>query len=142
MNRQGRAALSFSTAPLAILFSTDHLIDDPVFQSFLSGHEVIPVHVLLNLFDGLTRSFRGNLNGSGAGFQNSLSAYRNVACLTLCAPVRLMDHDFTVWQCETLSFRAGKQEKRSERSGESDADRMNGRSDILHRVKNGKSRRC
>ena len=72
-------------------------------------------------------------------FEQLFGLYFNVGSLTLRTAKHLVNHNFTVGQCVTLTFGAAAQQKRAHTCRKPDTNRRNVAANVVHRVVNGKS---
>ena len=60
----------------------------------------------------------------------------NIACLTLCAAQRLVNHNLAVGKRVAFALRAGGKKERAHRRGQADRNGTDIALDIIHRVEN------
>lgn len=70
----------------APLLFFDDMINDPVFQRFLRRHEVIPVGIDFDLFQGLSRPFRDDFIEMLTKFDDPFRGDLEVSRLPTCPP--------------------------------------------------------
>ena len=125
------------TAPLFSRISSmliENLVDQPVLDSLLRGHEVIALAVGVNGLERLAGVLGQDARHALLDDLETLEVKRHVRDLTLRAGGRLMDHDLSVRQRIALALCAGGQQKRTHGRCHADADGRNVALDIVHGV--------
>lgn len=134
----GRRVLLWLESPFKNLIHNSHI------QSFLSSHEIIPLHQLLNFIQRQLFLARQmpliNLIQLRPHPQNLLGVNRNVARLPKVTPRGLMDHDRRVRQAVPLPSLSTAQQQRAHTGCLSNTYRGHGRLDISHGIVDGQAR--
>lgn len=107
---------------LLIMAGIYYFIYDTVSKRFFRGHKVVAVGVAFDNGDILPRHFREIPVHFFFGFRDVLCGKDNIACLTLCAAQRLVNHNLAVGKRVAFALRAGGKKERAHRRGQ--ADRM------------------
>src|SRR5688572_21014507 len=115
----------------------DHLVDYTVGLRFLSRHDEVPIRILRNLLQRLSRGGREDLVEKRAIPQDLLRLDLDVHCLPLSSTVWLVDQDARMWQSVPLPLRAARKEDRRRARRLTHAGRGDIRLDVLHGVVDG-----
>src|SRR6476469_2198174 len=76
----------------------DYSVNQAVFSGFLSGHEIVAIHVLLDFLDRLASILSIDIIEFVAQPQNLFRLNLNIRCLSPRAPRRLVNHNSRVRQ--------------------------------------------
>ena len=88
----------------------DDAIDELVVPSFIGGHEIIPVCISLDFFQGMSRVVNQDFIQPQFHSAELISMDHDVLSSPLHARKRLVDHDTGVRQCVALALGAGRQQ--------------------------------
>lgn len=102
----------------------DYPIDDAKGQGLLRTHVKVPLHALLNLSNGLASVLGKDVIETLAMEENLLGLDGNVTGLSLCTPMRLMNHDASVGQGTSLSRLTSCKEQRGKGGHHSHSHRV------------------
>ena len=94
-----------ATVPFVLGTFGDDLVNKAVFRSRLGGEEIVALGIARNHIKRLPRALRKDAVQLFARAENVVGMDLDIGCLTLHTAERLMDHNLSVGESESLADR-------------------------------------